>query len=106
VVSGGTQTDTIRRSLAPLTVRVSDAFGNPVSGVAVAWSKTSGGGALGSATSTTSSDGVASNSYTLGTTPGAEGVSATTAGVTGAATFSFTAIPAAPSAIITVSGGG
>lgn len=104
VVSGGMQADTIKKTLAPLVVRVTDAFGNPTAGVTVSWTKTAGGGTLGSATTTTNADGVSSNSYTLGGTPGAEGASASAGGQSAA--FSFTALPGGAAAIAAVSGSG
>ncbi len=105
VASGSGQSDTVRHALkAPLVVRVSDALGNPVPGVAVNWAKAAGGGTLGAATSTTGADGLASVGYTLGSTAGTETVSASAAGVTATASFTMTAVPAAPSGVSVVSG--
>src|SRR5262245_33898373 len=64
VVSGNGQQDTVRRALAaPFVVRVTDSFGNPVSGATVSWTRTAGSGTLGAATSTTNANGQASMSY-------------------------------------------
>lgn len=66
-------------------VTVVDANGNPVSGVAVTFNVTSGGGALTGATATTNAQGVATvGGFTLGTTAGPNiiQVSATGAGTT------------------------
>jgi hypothetical protein len=104
IVSGGTQSDTVRKTLAPLVVKIADAFGNPVSGVSVSWARTSGSGTLGAASTTTNNDGQSTNSYTLGASTGSEGVSASVAGVTTPAAFSFTATAAAPASIAIVSG--
>jgi hypothetical protein len=46
VVSGTSQTDSVRKSLAPLIARVTDQFGNPLPGIVVSWTRT-GGGSLG-----------------------------------------------------------
>lgn len=55
-------------SLLPLSLSVTDEFGNPRSGDAVTWTVTSGGGSIdGSATTT---DGSASADWTLGSVPG------------------------------------
>ena len=59
------------------SVRVSDRFGNPVGGVAVAFQVMEGGGSLSGATSDTDEAGVAhAPSWTLGTAPGANVLSA------------------------------
>jgi alpha-tubulin suppressor-like RCC1 family protein len=105
VVSGSAQSDTIRHTLrVPLAVRVSDAFGNPVPGAVVVWTRTAGVGALGAPTSITIADGTASVGYTLGTAAGAESVTASTAGVTVPAVFAFTAIAGAPATVTPVAG--
>ena len=67
----------------PLTVKAFDRFGALVSGATVQWTKVSGGGAVASATSTTGTDGIASNTYTLGNVAGAESISASLPGATG-----------------------
>lgn len=106
VVSGSVQSDTLRKTLAaPLVVRVTDQFGNPVAGATVAWART-GTGSLGAASSVTGPDGTTSVSYTLGTVVGSETITASTAGVATPATFTVSALAAAPSAIAVVSGDG
>src|SRR5205823_6024501 len=86
VVSGNGQTDTVKHALkAPLVVRVADKFDNAVNGASVSWSRTAGTGSLGTNASTTGTDGQSTNTYTLGTTPGAEGASATVGGAAGPA---------------------
>ncbi|HEY4218999.1 MAG TPA: hypothetical protein VGM67_17780 [Gemmatimonadaceae bacterium] len=105
VVSGNSQADTIHSVLAPLSVRVTDQFNNPVAGTSVTWARSAGGGSLGSGTSTTNLDGVASNTYTLGSVVGAEGVTASIAGGTiSPVTFSFTVRGGAATNIAAVSG--
>ncbi len=95
IVSGDAQADTIARALAqPLVVRVTDAFGNPVPGVAVAWARIAGAGTASAATSTTDAQGLAQVSYALGTAPGTERVVAsitTGAGAIASVTFTATA---------------
>lgn len=106
VVAGNDQVRTIRTSLSPLVVRVTDRFGNPVPGALVAWTRTAGGGSLGAATSTTSADGQASAAYTLGTLVGTETVAASVEGAATDAVFTFKAIAGAPAFISIVSGNG
>jgi hypothetical protein len=62
-------------------VRVTDAFGNPVSGASVVFAVTSGGGSVTGANRNTTSSGFATvGSWTLGATPGANSLTATVAG--------------------------
>ncbi len=80
---------------APPTVRVTDAGGNPVSGVAVTFTVTTGGGSIAPAspaTVTTNASGVAAlTSWTLGAVAGANAVTATATGLTGSpVTFAAT----------------
>jgi hypothetical protein len=68
--------------IAP-SVRVTDAAGNPVAGVSVTFSVASGGGSVTGATQTTNSDGIATvGSWTLGSTPGENTLTASAAGLT------------------------
>jgi len=90
------------------SVRVSDVYGNPVSGVSVTWAVASGGGSVDdTGGTTTGSDGLATvTSWTLGASVGANSLTATSAGLTGSpVTFTASATAAAP-ATITVVGGG
>ena len=80
---------------APPSVRVTDAGGNPVSGVSVVFAMTAGGGVLSPvspATVATNASGIATlTSWTLGTTAGVNTVTATVTGLTGSpVTFSAT----------------
>lgn len=62
-------------------VRVSDAHGNPVAGVPVTFAVTAGGGSVAAAAQSTGPTGIATvGGWTLGTTPGANGLRATVAG--------------------------
>src|SRR5262249_5548912 len=105
IVSGNGQTDTVRHSLRqPLVVKVGDQFGNAVSGVAVNWTRTSGSGTASAAESVSGSDGTASITYTLGSTVGAETISASVVGITSQAVFVEHAVAGAPAAMSALSG--
>ena len=72
-------------------VQVSDQTGQPLAGAVVTFAVTSGGGQLGTTTATTNASGQASaGSWTLGTTPGAQTVTATVSGLS-PVTFNATA---------------
>jgi hypothetical protein len=86
------------------TVKVTDEKGSPVSGLAVQFAVTAGGGSLGRATTTTDATGTASaQSWTLGTIAGTNTVDATVAGLT-AVRFSATATAAAAATMTIVAG--
>lgn len=105
-VSGGGQSDTVKHALrSPFIVKVTDAFGNAVSGVAVTWTRTSGTGSVGAAATSTDAAGTASIGYTLGASAGAEAVTASIA-AGGSASFMAVALPNGPSSIAATSGGG
>ena len=87
IVGGNNQADTVRATLgAPLAVKVSDAFGNPVAGQAVTFQVTGGRAFLGpvppgtapvtSLTATTGADGLASATLIVDTLAGAVQVTA------------------------------
>ena len=59
-----------------LVVRVVDSYGNPLSGVPVAWSVSAGGGSLSEASRTTTSDGLAGVVWTLDSVAGSHTVEA------------------------------
>lgn len=75
-------------------VKVTDANGNPVSGVSVTFAVSGGGGSITGATQVTGVDGTATvSSWTLGTTPGPNSLTATTSAVsTGPLTFTATSV--------------
>jgi Bacterial Ig-like domain (group 1) len=108
--SGGGQSGLISLALgSPLTVTVTDAFANPVSGVSVNWSVAAGGGTLSAATTATNASGIATNSWTLGSALGAQSVTASANGLAGSpATFSATGLAGAATKLVisTLTGGG
>lgn len=106
VQSGNAQTDTISTALPlPLTVRVTDAFSNAVTGAKVLWTRV-GGGTLSLDSSFTAATGLTQAGYTLGAAPRTDTVTATIAGTGTFARMTAIAVPPAPSAIAILSGGG
>jgi adhesin/invasin len=85
-------------------VRVTDAFGNPVAGVAVTFAVASGGGSVAGAEQTTGTAGEAMvGSWTLGHSVGPNTLRASAAGLAGVSvTFSATAVAPARSAVVEV----
>jgi hypothetical protein len=90
VKSGGDQQSAPAGSRLPLPleVRVDDASGQPVPGIAVAFAVVTGGGSVDSAAATTDARGIARTGATLGS---AVGVQSFTATVSGVAPVTFTA---------------
>jgi len=64
-----------------LVVRVGDAHGNPVPGVAVSWALTGGGGMLSPGSVVTDASGLARTAWTMGSTVGPVAATATVAGL-------------------------
>ena len=85
----------------PLSVTVTDAFGNPVPGATVTFAAPSSGATavLGSATATTGPGGTASVQASAGTVAGAFEVEATVPGVSAPALFSLASVDGAPDGI-------
>jgi large repetitive protein len=106
--SGDGQTGSVGSALPDsLVVKVTDGFGNPVSGVAVQWSVLSGGGSISPETSTSGDDGRAGAERVLGPGAGTQSAQASASGFGGSpVTFTHTAIPAVPAALVLVSGNG
>ena len=104
IVSGNNQSATVNTALGqPLVVVVKNAGGQGVPGVTVAWGVTAGGGTLGSATSTTNAGGQASNTYTVGGSPGVNTVGAAVQSNMGLnVEFTATATAAAAAAAVSV----
>lgn len=92
VAGGNDQTAPAGTELSqPLVVRVTDAAGKPLAGVAVAWQVTAGGGSLAPAGATDAA-GEARARWMLGTAAGSNAATATVAGVS-AALFSAAGAP-------------
>lgn len=91
--TGGDAQSQYRGTLLPtaLQVAVKDANNNVIPNVQVDWVVASGDGILSTATSLTDASGLASNTYTLGLTPGTQTVSATVHGTAFTTLFSETA---------------
>ncbi|MDQ6717666.1 MAG: Ig-like domain-containing protein [Gemmatimonadota bacterium] len=75
-----------------VSARVSDAFGNPVSGTSVIFTEPAGFGTVSPVTVTTDASGIASSTLKLGSTPGFNSVLASVIGLTNQALFSTTAV--------------
>lgn len=88
---------------APYRVIARDANGQPVAGVSVTWTVTSGAGSVDASLSMTGSDGAASATHSLGPTAASQAVSASAAGLA-AVEFTATATSAPTSAAVTVAG--
>lgn len=90
----------------PLVVEVTDAFGNPIAGVEVAWT-VEGGGSVSASSSTTDASGRASVTRTLGSAAGTERTLASSTGLAGSpATFTHTVQAGSASGVLIVSGDG
>ena len=105
ITNGNNQSSAAGSQLsATLTVKATDQFGNPFSGVSVNFSDNGAGGTFSNGnTVVTGTDGTASDSYTLPTKSGTVSVSATASGLP-AQTFTETAT-AGPAVNIAITGG-
>jgi len=104
VASGNAQTGTVGTALAaPVVVRATDEFGNPVPGVFVELTPGSGGGTLTPSAGTTNASGQFSATWVLGQVAGAKTLTASSSGLTNA-TFTATAV-AGPASKLTVLSG-
>jgi hypothetical protein len=82
------------------SVKVADANGNGVPNVTVTFTVATGGGSVTGSSQATNEAGTATvGSWTLGSAPGANTLTATAAGVAGSVTFNATAVAAAPQSI-------
>jgi adhesin/invasin len=106
LVQGNGQTGTVGSTLGTtLQVLVTDNLANPVQGVTVGWA--TGSGNLSPASSVTNASGIATTTWTLGTTPGAVSATGSVGGLTGSpVAFSATANPGAPVNITITQGNG
>ncbi|MHB2034139.1 MAG: beta strand repeat-containing protein, partial [Gemmatimonadaceae bacterium] len=105
-VSGDAQVDSVGHALPhPFVVRITDAYGNPVAGATVDWTRVAGAGTLAAASSTSDSAGLASVGYTLGTVVRVDTVSAAIHGVPASAVLFTAAGEATTAAAIAVVSG-
>jgi adhesin/invasin len=90
------------------SVKVTDAFNNPVSGVTITFAVASGGGSIANSSATTDASGIASvGTWTLGPNPGSNTLTATRSGLTGSPlTFNATGIVGSPTTIAMNGGNG
>jgi len=104
-ISGDGQSGAAGTALAnPLVVQVNSAAGNGIAGVVVSFAVTAGSATLNTQTAVTNSSGQAQVSVTLGTTPGAVGITASVTGVSPAVVFGATSTAREPAALTVVSG--
>ena len=105
--SGDNQTDTVSSTL-PNPLRVIVNLGTtPKSGETVTWAASGVGASVNPLTSVTDATGIATTTWTLGHTAGAQTATATLAGATGSPlTFSATATPGAATQLINPTGDG
>ncbi len=105
LIQGDGQSGTVGATLTDsLVVRVTDRFGNGVSGVNVSWTVT-GGGSISPSSTATDATGRAAVARTLGSSAGAQTTLATVAGLKGSpVTFTQTAGSGSASSLTIVSG--
>ncbi|MCL4794458.1 MAG: hypothetical protein KJZ84_07845 [Bryobacteraceae bacterium] len=99
IVSGNNQTGVVigQPFPLPLTVRVTNLTGQPVTGQVVAWAVTAGSAQVSAATSTSDNDGRAIINVVAGTSPGSITVTAT---VTGQPALTFTLASRLPGPVL------
>ena len=108
-VSGNGQTGTVGSALStPFTVKVTDASGNPVSGITVTFAVTAGGGTLSATVVSSNASGLASTTLTLGATAGTNTVTASSGTLAGSpVSFTATAVVSSTATnLVSVSGNG
>jgi hypothetical protein len=103
--AGDGQTVVVAATAAtPLALLIADSNGTPLGGIPVQWSVTSGGGTV-TPSSTSGADGVASATYTAGTTAGPKVITATVPGaVNSPLTFAVTVTPGVAKRLVRASG--
>jgi adhesin/invasin len=109
ISTGNAQSATVNTAVAVTpSVLVTDAYGNPVGGVAVTFAVASGGGSATGLSATTNASGVASvGTWTLGTVAGSNSLTASSAGLTGSPiTFTATGTAGAAASIVKIAGDG
>ena len=107
--AGNNQTGTAGGPVANSTsVRINDANGNPVSGYTVVFTPAAGSGTVTGGSAVTNASGIAApTSWILGSTPGAQTLTATATGLSGSPfTFAATAVAPIPAKVILNAGNG
>ena len=110
LVSGDAQSDSIRATLAPMSIRITDSGGNPVPGIQVSFALSGApfgqsGASVSDTLVTTDSLGLAATTLTLGNKTGAYAVRATTTALPGRENiFSATATHGAPQVMLLAAG--
>ena len=104
--SGGGQSGIVGTTLAsPLVAKVAASDGVGVSGVTVNFAVASGGGSVGSSSAVSDANGLAQTTFKLGTSTGAQSVTASAASLTGSPiTFAATATAATATKLVLTSG--
>ncbi len=106
VNSGDAQTSKVGNALTnEITVKVTDAFDNPKTGVPVAFTVLTGGGTVSSPTVLSDAQGISRVRWTLGTIAGTQTLSASAGSIT-PLSFTATATPEAAAQILVISGAG
>lgn len=104
VHAGNAQNGQVDQTLAaPLAVRVTDAAGAPVAGVALVWTVTSGGGSIVASTAS-DGDGVATATYKAGVTSGPKVITASASGAVAPVELAATIAPGPAARLAKVSG--
>ena len=104
-ISGNNQTGTVGKELDnPFVVEVQDQNSDALSGVTVTFAVTIGGGSISSSSVTTDTNGRAETTLTLGSTVGANRVTANVSGITTTRTFNATGEATVATTIVRVSG--
>jgi adhesin/invasin len=104
-VSGDGQSGVVASILsAPLVVKVTDQYSNPVPNATVSFAVSPGGATVNPSSAKTDTQGRAQATLTLGTAAGSVSVSASVVGAAVPAVFSATATPGSPASLASVSG--
>ena len=106
--SGNNQTLAVTAAAgSPLAVTLVDSNGAPVSGIPVAWSISFGGGTVAPTSSMTDASGIATTTYTAGTTSGPKSIHATVGGASGSpVSFSLAVTPGPAVRVVKAEGDG
>jgi Bacterial Ig-like domain (group 1) len=104
VVGSDSQIAPVGDSVGTIKVTVLSSAGLPVPGATVNWAVTAGGGTVSSPTSVADEFGIATVTWTLGKTAGADSLSATVDGAASGVVISATAAPGPVASLVKVAG--